>query len=146
MKKFLTSLSFGILFFAFTTNVTAQEDYSALNLYVSFGHDAKINAQYEIPIVDNVTISPSVVIPFNFNYIALGVKADYYFDSLMNLPEPWDIWGGIDTGISLGDDNDVFNINAHVGVEYKINDTWGVLAEFGGGTASFGGFGVGIHF
>ena len=69
----------------------------------------------------------------------------------MGLSKDWDIWGGLDTGFSLGDDLtikdiNVFNINAHVGVEYKISPTIGILAEFGGGTASFGGFGVGIHF
>lgn len=145
MKKLVTLLLFAFAFIGFTNDVTAQEDYSALNLYVSFGDNTSINAQYEIPIVENVTISPSVVVPFDFDYLTVGVRADYYFDSLMNLPEPWDIWGGVDTGIVLGG-NDDFNINAHVGVEYKFNETWGILAEFGGGTASFGGFGVGIHF
>ncbi len=145
MKKLVTLLLFGFVFTAFTNNVTAQEDYSALNLYVSFGDNGTINAQYEIPIVENVTISPAVVIPFDFDNLSVGVRADYYFDSLMKLPEPWDIWGGVDTGIVLGGD-DNFNINGHVGVEYKFDETWGILAEFGGGTASFGGIGVGIHF
>ena len=145
MKKLVTLLLFGFVFTAFTNNVTAQEDYSALNLYMSFGGNGAINAQYEIPIVENVTISPAVVIPLDFDDLSVGVRADYYFDSLMKLPEPWDIWGGVDTGIVLGGD-DAFNINGHVGVEYKFNETWGILAEFGGGTASFGGIGVGIHF
>ncbi len=145
MKKLITLLFFGFVFAAITNNVTAQEDYSALNLYVSFGDNGAINAQYEIPIVENVTISPAVVIPFDFDNLSVGVRADYYFDSLMKLPEPWDIWGGVDTGIVLGG-NDAFNINGHVGVEYKFDETWGILAEFGGGTASFGGIGVGIHF
>lgn len=146
MKKLITFLLFTGLFIGFSNSVFAQEDYSALNLYVSFGENSAINAQYEIPVATNLTVSPAVVIPFDFDYLTLGVRADYYFDSLMNLPEPWDIWGGVDTGFVLGNDNDVFNINAHVGVEYKFNETWGILAEFGGGTASFGGLGVGIHF
>lgn len=145
MKKIITLLLFGFVFIAFTNNVSAQEDYTALNLYLSFGDNTAINAQYEIPVVQNITISPSVVVPLDFDYLTVGVRADYYFDSLMELPKQWDIWGGVDTGIVLGGD-DAFNINAHVGVEYKLNQTWGILAEFGGGTASFGGFGVGIHF
>ncbi|MDZ7614856.1 MAG: hypothetical protein U5K51_15045 [Flavobacteriaceae bacterium] len=62
--------------------------------------------------------------------------------------EPWDIWAGVDTGFVLEDDenNDDFSLNLHAGVEYKINETWGIIAEFGGGTASSGGIGVGIHF
>lgn len=144
MKKLVTLLLFAIVFIGFTNDASAQEDYSALNLYMSFGNNTAINAQYEIPIVENVTISPSVVVPLDFDYLTVGVRADYYFDSLMKLPEPWDIWGGIDTGLVLGGD-DSLNINGHVGVEYKFNQTWGILAEFGGGTASFGGIGVGIH-
>lgn len=145
MRKLITLLLFTGLLIGFSNSVSAQEDYSALNLYVSFGDNIAINAQYEIPIMENVTVSPSVVVPLNFDYLTVGARADYYFDSLMGLPEPWDIWGGVDTGLVLGGD-DSFNINGHVGVEYKISETLGVLAEFGGGTASFGGFGVAIHF
>ncbi|MFD1294066.1 hypothetical protein ACFQ5N_09490 [Lutibacter holmesii] len=145
MKKLLTLLLFSSILLGFSTSATAQEDYTALNLYVSFGDNAAINAQYEIPIMENVTISPSVVVPFDFDNLTVGARADYYFDSLMSLPEPWDIWGGVDTGFVLGGD-DAFNINAHVGVEYKLSKTLGIIAEFGGGTASFGGFGVGLHF
>jgi len=148
MKKLATFLLFTGLLFGFSNTASAQEDYSALNLYVSFGDNTSINAQYEIPIMENVTISPSVVIPLDFDYLTVGVRADYYFDYLMGLSKDWDIWGGLDTGFVVGkdNDNDVFNINIHVGTEYKINPTWGILAEFGGGTASFGGIGVGIHF
>lgn len=146
MKKLLTLLLFTGFFIGMSNSVTAQEDYSALNLYVSFGDNSAINAQYEIPVMENVTVSPAVVLPFDFDDISVGVRADYYFDSLMSLPEPWDIWGGVDTGIVLGGDDDAFNLNAHVGVEYKFSPAWGLLAEFGGGTASFGGIGVGLHF
>ena len=148
MKKITTLLLFTGLLIGFSNSVLAQEDYQALNLSVQFGNNSKINANYEIPVAENITVAPAVTIPFDFDNISLGVKADYYFDHLMKLPNSWDIWAGVDTGFVLGgnNDNDVFNINAHVGVEYKISQTWGILAEFGGGTASFGGFGVGIHF
>jgi len=153
MKKLTTLLLFTSLLIGFSNTTYAQEDYTALNLHVSFGNNNAINAQYEIPVAENITVSPAVVIPFGWDYLAIGVKADYYFDHLMGLSKDWDIWGGLDTGISLADEDtlereniNVFNINAHVGVEYKINPTWGILAEFGGGTAPFGGFGVGIHF
>jgi len=150
MKKLTTFLLFTGLLIGVTNAVSAQEDYTALNLYVSFGDNNAINAQYEIPVAENITVSPAVVIPFSFDYLTIGVRADYYFDHLMRLSKDWDIWGGLDTGFNIGDDNNnnnnVFNINVHVGVEYKITPTLGILAEFGGGTASFGGIGVGFHF
>jgi hypothetical protein len=147
MKKLFTAFSLVFVLF-FSNQVIAQEDYSALNLFVSFGSNAAINGHYEIPIANNLTVSPSATVAFDFDYIALGARLDYYFDSLLKLNEPWDIWAGIDSGFVLGDDddNDDFSLNLHAGVEYKINETWGIIAEFGGGTSSFGGIGVGIHF
>ncbi|MFD1315887.1 hypothetical protein [Namhaeicola litoreus] len=147
MKRLLTLFILAITF-SFANVANAQEDYSALNLFVSFGDHAAINGHYEIPIAKNLTVSPSAVVAFDFDYIALGGRLDYYFDSLFKLNEPWDIWGGVDAGFVLGDDdkNDDFSLNLHAGVEYKLNDTWGIIGEIGGGTASFGGIGVGIHF
>jgi len=147
MKRLFTILALTFMFLSTTTS-NAQEDYSALNLFVSFGENAAINGHYEFPIADNLTISPAATVAFDFDYIALGARLDYYFDSLLKLNEPWDIWAGVDTGFVMGDDedNDDFSLNLHAGVEYKINETWGIIAEFGGGTASSGGIGVGIHF
>lgn len=146
MKKLATFLLFTGLLVGFSNTTYSQEDYTALNLYVSFGENSAINAQYEIPVAENITVSPAVVIPFDFDYLSVGVRADYYFDHLMGLSNDWDIWGGVDTGFAIGHDDDIFNINVHVGAEYKISQMWGILVEFGGGTASFGGIGVGIHF
>lgn len=146
MKKLLTFLLFTGLLSGVSNKAMAQEDYQALNLAISFGDNAKIKANYEIDVANYITVAPAVTVPLDFDYIGLGVKADYYFDGLMSLPDPWDIWAGVDTSFNIGQDDDIFDINAHVGVEYKFNETWGILAEFGGGSASFGGFGVGIHF
>ncbi|MEN8124552.1 MAG: hypothetical protein ABFR32_05420 [Bacteroidota bacterium] len=148
MKKIFTFLLLGGLLIGFSNTTYAQEDYSALNIFVQFGNNSAINAHYEIPIAKNFTVSPAIVVPFSFDYINLGARADYYFDSLLKLPEPWDIWAGVDAGFVLGDDEVTggFEINGHVGVEYKFNDTWGIIGEFGGGTVTFGGIGVGIHF
>jgi hypothetical protein len=147
MKKIISIITLSFVFF-YSVSTTAQEDYSALNLFVSFGDNAAINGHYEIPIAPNLTVSPAATLAFDFDYIALGARIDYYFDSLLKLNEPWDIWGGVDTGFVISDEDDAddFSLNLHAGVEYKINKTWGIIAEFGGGTASSGGIGVGIHF
>lgn len=57
----------------------------------------------------------------------------------------WDMWLGVDTGIIISGD-DTFSLNAHAGIEYKFTDFIGIIAEIGGGTASFGGIGLGFHF
>ncbi|MEN8187332.1 MAG: hypothetical protein ABFR05_09410 [Bacteroidota bacterium] len=155
MKKLLITLLFGGFLLGFSNFTYAQEDYSGLNVFVKFGDESAASAHYEIPIAKNFTISPAVAFSFDFDYIAIGGRADYYFDSLLNINEPWDIWAGVDTGFVIGNEKDDvkdyyddFELNLHAGVEYKFNETWGIIAEIGGGGnfGVFGTFGVGIHF
>ncbi len=147
MKKLFTLLVFGVLFIGVSNTSIAQENYGgALNVFVKFGDNSSIGGNYEFEVAPNLTVSPEAVISFgDDNKIALGARADYYFDSLFKLKEPWDIWGGVDAGVILsGAEN--FTLNIHAGVEYKFSEMWGVIAEFGGGKTSSGGIGVGIHF
>lgn len=130
----------------FSGSAIAQENHGdALNAFVKFGSDSRIGANYEIQIAKNLTVAPEVIIPFDFGYFVLGARADYYFDSLLKLPAAWDIYAGVDTGIIVSGD-DSFDFNVHGGVEYKFNDNWGILGEFGGGTSTTGGIGVAYHF
>lgn len=146
MKKLLIALLFGGLLFGFSDTAVAQENHGGvLNAFVKFGSDSRIGANYEIQVMKNLTVSPEVVVPFDFDYFVLGARADYYFDSLLKLPQPWDIYAGVDTGIIVSGD-DSFDFNVHAGVEYRFNDTWGIVGEFGGGTSTTGGIGVAIHF
>lgn len=143
------------LFLALPGNLYAQESNSqeshgnALNVFVKFGNNSSISANYEFAITQDITISPEARIWFSGkNDLAIGARGDFYFDRLLKLAEPWDIWGGVDVGfIVSGDDNkDDFDLNIHIGGEYKFNDMWGIILEIGGGTTAAGGLGVGIHF
>lgn len=134
------------LFLALSTSAFAQENHgNALNLFVKFGDNSSISANYEFQVHPDITVSPEARIWFSGNGLALGARADYYFDRIFNLAEPWDIWGGADAGFII-DGEDDFSLNLHAGAEYKFNDTWGIILEFGGGTTTAGGIGVGIHF
>ena len=150
MKQFFTIILVAGLFIASSNHVFAQENHGgALNAFVKFGSNSSISANYEFQVAPNVTVAPMARIWFSGkNDLAIGARGDYYFDSLFNLNEPWDIWGGVDAGFVVsGDDNkDDFSLNLHAGVEYKFNDMWGIILELGGGTTSTGGIGVGIHF
>ena len=147
MKKLVTLLLFAGLLLGLSNTAFAQETYGGvLNAFVKFGDNSTIGANYEFDIADNITISPEAKISFsNDAFIALGGRADYYFDSLFNLEEPWDVWAGVDSAFIISGDRS-FEVNAHTGVEYKLNNTWGILAEFGAGSVISGGVGVGIHF
>lgn len=147
MKKLFALLLFAGIFLMSTETIFAQENHGgALNAFVKFGSNSSIAAHYEFQVAPNVTVSPEARIWFSGdNSLALGARADYYFDSLFNLAEPWDIWGGADAGFILDGDDDL-SLNLHVGAEYKFNETFGIILEFGGGTTTAGGIGVGIHF
>lgn len=147
MKKSFNLLLAAGLFLALSGNLQAQENYgNALNAFVNFGDNASISANYEFQVAPSLTLSPEARIWFDGDdELAIGGRADYYFDSLLSLVEPWDIWAGVDASFISGDGDD-FGINAHLGVEYKINDFIGIIAEFGGGTTTAGGIGVGFHF
>ena len=146
MKKIYTFCLLAGLFLALSGSVYAQENHgNALNLFVKFGDNSSISANYEFQVHPDITVSPEARIWFSGNGFALGARADYYFDRLFNLAEPWDIWGGADAGFIIDGDDD-FSLNLHAGAEYKFNETWGIILELGGGTTAAGGIGVGIHF
>lgn len=149
--KILINLFFVVgLLLGFNTTVTAQENHgSALNMFVKFGSSSSIAANYEIQVAKDITLAPMARFWFSGkNTFALGGRGDFYFDRLFNLIEPFDIWAGVDAGVVVsGDSNkDDFNLNLHAGVEYKFNNKFGVIFEFGGGNTSSGGIGVGFHF
>lgn len=138
------------LIFAVSETTYAQENHgNALNVFVKFGDNSSISANYEFQVHQDITVSPEARIWFSGkNNLAIGARGDYYFDRLFNLKEPWDIWGGVDAGfiVSGDDDKDDFSINLHAGVEYKFNDTLGIILELGGGSTAAGGIGLAVHF
>jgi len=145
----LLFLATGLLL-CFSTTVTAQENHgNALNMFVRFGSNSSIAANYEFQVTQDITLAPAARIWLSGdNTFSIGGRGDFYFDRLFNLKEPWDIWGGVDAGfVVAGDSNkDDFNLNLHAGVEYKFSSMLGIIFEFGGGTTSSGGLGLALHF
>ena len=146
MKNFYILLVVAIMTLAMSQETMAQENHgNALNAFVKFGDNSSIGAFYEFQVHPDITVSPEARIWFGDNsQFAIGARADYYFDRIFKLAEPWDIWGGAGAGFVIDGDDD-FDFNIHAGGEYKFNDTWGIILEIGGGTAFSGGLGVGIH-
>jgi len=84
---------------------------------------------------------------FDLDYLVLGVKADYYFDKLFELPPEWDVYGGINGGYKIwlgdNDNNDSdFDLGVEVGGRWFWNDKWGVVLEVSGGVGYGGMLGV----
>lgn len=125
----------------------SSESYAnSLNVFLGFGDNSAIRANYELPLAKNFTISPEAYLPLNFEFIYAGARVDYYFDELVNLAADWDIWGGLRAGLYLGSDvSNEIRLNLQLGGEYRLNETWGILLEIGGGKMSNAGIGAAIH-
>ena len=146
MKK--ASYIFYLIIFLSVHYVNAQtkENHgNVINTFLKIGYKAKVSINYEIQIINNLTIAPTILIPLDFDIfnISLGARADYYFDDLIKLPEIWDIYSGIEAKIMINGDD--FNFNIHAGTEYRFHKRWGVIAEFGAGSELTGGIGMAFH-
>lgn len=89
----------------------------------------------------------------------ISFNANYHFNSLLQLPSPWDLYAGLTLGYYIWSDvkwdNSAYNyggnssglgLDAQIGARYFFTDKLGVNLEFGGGTASGGSFGVTFKF
>lgn len=132
----------------FINSVNAQSNENhgnTINAFLKIGYKARVDLSYEFQIVKNLTISPKVIIPFTFDVFDIGLiaRVDYYFDNLLNLPENWNIYSGLEAGtIIIGD---YFSYNIHIGTEYKFHKRWGVIGEIGIGDETTGGIGMAFH-
>ena len=112
---------------------SAQKHSSHTVKQINFG---LIGASLEFPVHKDITVAPAAGTDFELNWLSLGVKGNYYFDNLFDLPSPWDVYAGANAGyaISMGDNskNSDFNIGLQVGGRWFWNDKWGVYLEFGG--------------
>lgn len=98
-------------------------------------------ASLEFPVSSAITIAPLVNTDWNFNYLVIAAKGNYYFDELFELGTAWDVYGGVNLGWKVSD-NGEFNFGAQVGGRWFWSEKWGINAEFGGGTGVTGGVGV----
>jgi len=122
----------------------AGMSYGQAKKQINFG---LIGVSYEIPVASAITIAPTAFTDFDFDYVILGVKGNYYFDNLLGLPDPWDVYGGANLGFGIsmnsGIDSDL-DLGLQVGGRWFWSSKWGVYAEFGGGKLGGGAFGAGI--
>ena len=95
-----------------------------------------IGLSYDIPVATDIAISPFAGSNLDLSYLTLGVKANYYFDNLIGLPEAWDLYGGANVGYALGmgdgKENDI-DLGLQVGGRWFWSEKWGIYLEGGGG-------------
>lgn len=138
MKKLFTIIALsGVVFFGAHNDAQAQ---AARQLNFGF-----VGINYEIPVSSAITIAPAAYTNFNFDYLTLGVKANFYFDDIFGLTSPWDVYGGANGGFALGLNNNGndFDLGLQVGGRWRWSDKWGVYLEAGGGKLGGNG-GIGL--
>jgi hypothetical protein len=137
MKKTLTIIALSAVFTFGAEKANAQ---AASQLNIGF-----VGVNYEIPIATDISIAPAAYTNWNFDWLQLGVKANYYFDNVFGLTEPWDVYAGVNVGYALGLNNNGndFGFGLQVGGRWFWSDKWGVYLEAGGGNiGAMGGVGV----
>ena len=137
MKKTLLILLLGL----FSLNFAYSQATSQFN----FG---LIGISYDIPVATDIAISPFAGSNLDLSYLALGIKANYYFDNLIGLPAAWDFYAGANGGygLAMGDkenNSNDFDLGLQVGGRWFWSEKWGLYLEFGGGKLG-GSAGLGL--
>ncbi|HLN72825.1 MAG: hypothetical protein ACM3O8_03705 [Methylococcaceae bacterium] len=91
---------------------------------------------------------------YNHNVMGFLGNANYHFNKILELPDAWDIYAGLNLGFYVWSSPDTYmgshstglNLGGQVGARYYISHKVGLNLEFGGGNAfSNGKFGVTIR-
>ena len=84
---------------------------------------------------------------YKYTAFGIGVFANYHFNEALNIPEPWDFYGGLNLGyFNVKVDSDYpgaiasgTSFGGQLGGRYYFSDKMGVNLEFNGGSAVTGG-------
>ncbi|MDZ7742863.1 MAG: outer membrane beta-barrel protein [Bacteroidota bacterium] len=162
-KRILTFILVLATSFAFAQSPISKGE-SQINLGVglsSWGIPVYLGFDYGVH--QNITLGAEVSFrSYNDNWhhnkyrhtvIGFLGNANYHFNTVLNIPPPWDFYAGLNLGFySWNSPNDYegshtsgIGIGAQIGGRYFFSNTFGVNLEFGGGNAFSGGkFGVTI--
>lgn len=88
---------------------------------------------------------------YNHSIIGIAANGNYHFNTLLNIPNNWDFYAGLNVGFYIWNSNNEYRgshssglgLGGQVGGRYYFNDKFGINLEFGGGNA-FGGGKLGL--
>jgi hypothetical protein len=164
-----------VLFILFSTSSFAQfNPYADNTKMVSVGVGASgwgipLFVRYEQAVADNISVGGALsfqsksekyaTASWNHTIVGVNGRASYHFNELFSVPDEWDFYGGASLGYYFwntkvdgvgsiaytGSGSGGFNIGAHVGARYFVNDNLGINLELGGGSVLAGGT-IGVTF
>ncbi len=127
---------------------------------VSAGWGVPIYAGFDYGVTPEITVGGIVSYSsktYNYDkgytnkgtWISIGAKGDYHFNTLLEMPDEWDFYGGATLaynsffysdnweGNHSGESANL-SLGLQVGGRYYFNENWAVNAELGGGTFASG--------
>lgn len=119
-----------------------------LNFGLGFSdHGLPVYINYDFGVHPDITIAPQAQFNLDgFDYMILGAKGDYHFNTIMNIPQEWDFYAGVNLGFAVDlDGNDNYHGldgGLQVGGRWYWSDKWGMNLEFAGGRGYGGKFGL----
>lgn len=90
----------------------------------------------------DITAGPEFGIDLDVNYLRIGGRGDYHFNTILGIPRDWDFYAGLNLGFAadIGDgDVSGLDLGLQIGGRYYWSTDWGVNLEFGGGNNISGG-------
>lgn len=107
----------------------------------AWGYGTGLSGTYEYGISDAISLGAGANFYFSKNqsegFFLFG-KGSYHLQDVLNLPDEWDIYPGLNIGL-LGN---TFGLGAHVGARYFFSPKLGAFVELGNN----GALGVSINF
>lgn len=115
-----------------------------------YGYGIPLYAGMDFGVHPDITVGPQIGIDLGFDYLSIGGRGDYHFNTILDIPRDWDFYAGLNIGFAVGIGNDSksdADLGLQVGGRYYWNSSWGINLEFGGGNNLNGGrFGLSKRF
>lgn len=133
----------------FISSLAFSQANRGLNFGVGLNNNGlPVYLNFDIPVHADIAIAPQI--QFNLDgmdYFALGVKADYYFDRILSIPENFDFYAGLNLGFRIlsnnkSSDKSGLDLGAEIGGRWFWNEKWGLNLQFSGGIGYGTKFGV----
>ncbi|WKS95499.1 DUF6646 family protein [Riemerella columbina] len=106
----------------------------------AWGYGSGLSGTYDYGVSNAISIGAGAHFYFSKNqnegFFLFG-RGNYHLQDVLNLPDEWDIYPGLDLGV-LGN---TFGLGAHIGVRYFFTPKIGAFAEIGNN----GGIGLSIN-
>ena len=136
-----------------------------LNFGLGFGEwGIPVYAGFDVGVAKNITMGGEFSYrsynedwksnKYHHNIIGISANGNYHFNTLLKIPEKFDVYAGLNLGFYSwsspdeydGDNNSGLGLGAQVGARYYFSKTVGINLEFGGGNAFSGGkFGLTVQ-